>query len=204
MSDDAATALVDVVRRLHGRGLAPGTGGNMSVAAAGGLWITASGVDKGRLTRDDLVQVDATGHQRAGRGKPSAETALHVALVGRGAGAVLHVHSVWNTLASLRAAAAGVLSLTGLEMLKGLAGVTTHHHREAVPVIANSQDLPLLAAHLGRAVDEHRHCHGVLVAGHGLYTWGRDLAEAERHVEVFEFLFEVHERALAGGIPWPA
>lgn len=204
MSDDAATALVDVVRRLHGRGLAPGTGGNMSAVGAGGLWITASGVDKGRLTVDDLVQVDAAGHQRAGRGKPSAETALHVALVARGAGAVLHVHSVWNTLASLRAAADGALRLTGVEMLKGLAGVTSHHHREVVPVIANSQDLPALAAHLGRSVDEHRHCHGVLVAGHGLYTWGRDLVEAERHVEVFEFLFEVHERALAGGIPWPA
>ena len=44
----------------------------------------------------------------------------------------------------------------------------------------------------------------MLVAGHGLYTWGRDLAEAERHVEVFEFLFEVVERATSGGIPWPA
>jgi len=73
-----------------------------------------------------------------------------------------------------------------------------------VPVLANSQDLPTLAAQLGRAVDEHRHSHGVLVAGHGLYTWGRDLAEAERHVEVFEFLFEVVERATTGGITWPA
>ncbi len=203
--DDPADALIAVVRRLHARGLAPGTGGNMSAVAPGGeLVITASGVDKGRLTGDDLVRVDAAGRQRAGRGKPSAETALHLALVARGAGAVLHVHSVWNTLASLRAADDGALTVTGLEMLKGLAGVSTHHHREVVPVLANSQDLPALAAHLGRAVDEHRHSHGVLVAGHGLYTWGRDLAEAERHVEVFEFLFEVVERATSGGIPWPA
>lgn len=201
---DRAAALVAVVRRLHARGLAPGTGGNMSVAAAGGVIITASGVDKGLLTVDDLVEVDAGGHQRSGRGKPSAETALHLALVARGAGAVLHVHSVWDTLASLRAAADGALRLTGLEMLKGLAGVTTHQHHEVVPVIANSQHMPTLAAQLGRAVDEHRHCHGVLVAGHGLYTWGRDLPEAERHVEVLEFLFEVAERAASGGIAWPA
>ena len=202
---DPADALVAVVRRLHARGLAPGTGGNMSAVAPGGeLLVTASGVDKGRLTVDDLVRVDGAGRQRGGRGKPSAETALHLALVARGAGAVLHVHSVWNTLASLRAADDGALIISGLEMLKGLAGVTTHHHREVVPVLANSQDLPLLAAQLGRAVDEHRHSHGVLVAGHGLYTWGRDLIEAERHVEVFEFLFEVGERAASGGIPWPA
>lgn len=205
-TDDPAAALVAVVRRLHARGLAPGTGGNMSVVVPGPprrLLITASGVDKGHATADELVLVDADGAQVGGRGRPSAETALHVALAARGAGAVLHVHSVWNTLASLRGAAAGAVTITGLEMLKGLAGVTSHHHREVVPVIANSQDLPALAAALGRAVDEHRHCHGVLVAGHGLYTWGADLAVAARHVEVFEFLFEVIERVSARGEPWP-
>ena len=31
-----------------------------------------------------------------------------------------------------------------------------------------------------------------------------DVAQAERHVEVFEFLFEVVERATTGGIPWLA
>ncbi|MBK9037322.1 MAG: methylthioribulose 1-phosphate dehydratase [Myxococcales bacterium] len=205
-TDDPAAALVAVVRRLHARGLAPGTGGNMSVVVPGPprrLLITASGVDKGHATADELVLVDADGAQVGGRGRPSAETALHVALAGRGAGAILHVHSVWNTLASLRGADAGALTITGLEMLKGLAGVTSHHHREVVPVIDNSQDLPALAAALGRAVDEHRHSHGVLVAGHGLYTWGPDLAVAERHVEVFEFLFEVIERFSARGEPWP-
>jgi methylthioribulose-1-phosphate dehydratase len=33
--------------------------------------------------------------------------------------------------------------------------------------------------------------HAFLVRGHGLYTWGRDLDEARRHVEILEFLFEV-------------
>jgi methylthioribulose-1-phosphate dehydratase len=30
---------------------------------------------------------------------------------------------------------------------------------------------------------------GYLIAGHGLYTWGADVAEARRHVEAFDFLF---------------
>ena len=38
-------------------------------------------------------------------------------------------------------------------------------------------------------------CHGFLLSGHGLYTWGRDLAEARRHIEIFEFLFECVARA---------
>jgi methylthioribulose-1-phosphate dehydratase len=29
---------------------------------------------------------------------------------------------------------------------------------------------------------------GYLIAGHGLYAWGRDLAEARRHLEAFEFM----------------
>ena len=31
---------------------------------------------------------------------------------------------------------------------------------------------------------------GFLIAGHGLYAWGRNIDEARRHVEGLEFLFE--------------
>jgi methylthioribulose-1-phosphate dehydratase len=195
--DRFAATLIAAVTRLHGRGLMPGTGGNGSVALAHAplrALVTASGVDKGRLTAQQLLVVDGAGGVLDGEGRPSAETAVHLELLGRGADAVLHVHSVWNTLASLRGADAGAIIITGLEMLKGLDGVTTHAHRAIVPVIANDQDLPALAATLGRALDAEPSAHGVLVAGHGLYTWGRDLATTERHVEVFEFLFEVIER----------
>jgi methylthioribulose-1-phosphate dehydratase len=200
MTASAAAALVDAVRRIHAHGWAPGTGGNFSVALPGErLLMTPSGIDKGRVTVEQLLEIDRDGRVSAGGGKPSAETALHLQIVrSRGAGAVLHVHSVWNTILSLRHARDGALTITGLEMLKGLAGVTTHEHRERVPVVANSQDMPALAAELDRILASQPDCHGVLVAGHGLYTWGADLAEAERHVEIFEFLFEVLGRQHAG------
>ena len=38
--------------------------------------------------------------------------------------------------------------------------------------------------------------YGYLIRRHGLYTWGRDLAEARRHVEIFEFLFECVARRM--------
>src|SRR4029450_2623539 len=83
--------------------------------------------------------------------RPSDETPLHLAIVrARGAGAVLHTHSVWNTAASL-AARAGVVELTGLELLKALSGVRTHEHVERVPVIENAQDYAKLADELGGA-----------------------------------------------------
>jgi methylthioribulose-1-phosphate dehydratase len=189
--------LVDVVRRLHARGLAPGTSGNFSAVCDRGLAITASGVDKGRLDESQLVVVDRDGRVVAGTGAPSAETALHLELVhGRGARAVLHVHSVWNTLLSRRFG--DELALTGLEMLKGLRGVTTHEHREVVPILANAQDMARLAGEVRGVLAAHPACHGFLLAGHGLYTWGADLAEAHRHVEIFEFLFEVVGRETFG------
>ena len=29
---------------------------------------------------------------------------------------------------------------------------------------------------------------GYLIAGHGLYAWGRDISEARRHLDAFEFM----------------
>jgi methylthioribulose-1-phosphate dehydratase len=40
--------------------------------------------------------------------------------------------------------------------------------------------------------------HGFLIRRHGLYTWGEDLTEAKRHVEVLEFLLEVLGRSRSG------
>ena len=74
-------------------------------------------------------------------------------------------------------------------MLKGLAGVTTHETRIDIPVVANNQCMDeLVKAFLPHLPAQS---HGILVSGHGLYAWGRTLAEAERHLEILEFLLEV-------------
>jgi methylthioribulose-1-phosphate dehydratase len=123
---------------------------------------------------------------------------VHVQIVlERGAGAVLHTHSVWNTLLSEAAADTGGLALEGFEMLKGLAGVRTHEHVEWVPILENTQDYGRMAADVKGALVANPRAHGLLLRGHGLYAWGRDLAEAKRHVEALEFLFEVVGRIYA-------
>lgn len=169
-------------------------GGNFSVRISAEplrFLISPSGADKGTLTPEMLVLADENGEKRDdGAGKPSAETLLHAVIYEeRGAGSVLHTHSVWNTV--LSAEAAGGLELTGYEMLKGLTGVRTHEQTEIVPVLANSQDMPALARRVRAILGVHPEAHGFLLAGHGLYTWGATIAEARRHVEIFEFLFEV-------------
>jgi methylthioribulose-1-phosphate dehydratase len=80
-------------------------------------------------------------------------------------------------------------------MLKALSGVTSHEHRERLPVIANSQDMSRLVRAAEGVLAEHPRAHGFLVAGHGLYTWGGDVREAARHLDALEFLIEVQMRA---------
>jgi len=133
--------------------------------------------------------------------KPSAETALHLVIyrLRPEAGAILHVHTVWNTLLSGRFAELGHVPLQGYELLKGLSGVSTHQHEERVPIIENGQDYEELALKLGEALRIFGDAHGVLLSRHGLYTWGKSVADARRHLEALEFLFEVEGRRSMSG-----
>jgi methylthioribulose-1-phosphate dehydratase len=196
-------ALRDTGALFHDRGWSLGTSSNYSIVLDRDplrLLLTASGKDKRRLKQTDFVIVDAAGRPaEPTKERPSAETALHTMLARRpGVGSVLHTHSVWGTLLSDLHAAAGGLWLEGYEMLKGLSGIGTHEHREWIAIFPNSQDIPALARDVEhRLADTERPiAHGFLIRGHGLYTWGRDLDEARRHIEVLEFLFEVLGRRL--------
>jgi methylthioribulose-1-phosphate dehydratase len=189
-----APQIADLARQCYARGWMLGTSGNISSVLQRDplrLAITASGVHKGVLTPADILEIDRHGKAVGGSGRPSAEASLHLAVArSRGAGAVLHTHSIWSTLISEAATGDG-LAIEGYEMLKGLAGVATHDHREWLPIVENTQDWAAAAPKVEELLARHPDAHGFLVRRHGLYTWGRDLDEARRHVETLEFLFEV-------------
>jgi methylthioribulose-1-phosphate dehydratase len=200
--ESAGESLCATARWCYTQGWVPATSGNFSVRRGGRILITASGLDKGVLTPAGLLQVDLEGRVVSGEGKPSAETGLHLVLYRArpAAGAILHVHTVWNTLLSGILADAGHAAITGYELLKGLSGAATHEHVERVPILRNSQDYTELKAQLAEALDEYPETHGVLLSRHGLYTWGESVAEARRHLEALEFLFEVEGRRALGGM----
>src|SRR5215831_19794310 len=190
-----AEHLSAVARDFHKRGWALGTSGNFSAVIQRDplrIAITASSLDKSRLSPEDILEIDAGGNVLApSQGKPSAETLLHLAIVQNvGAGAVLHTHSVWSTILSDYHVGQGGFFIEGYEMLKGLEGVKTHEHREWLPIVENSQNMEALSAETARLLEENPKIHGFLIRRHGMYTWGRDLDEAARHVEIFEFLLE--------------
>ena len=203
--DALAAELAELARLCYARGWALGTSGNFSAVTNRDpltLAITASGVDKGLLEPAQIVEIDERSRVLRGSGAPSAETALHLAIARvRGAGAVLHTHSVWSTILSDSVdAAAGGLRIEGYEMLKGLNGIRTHEHREWLPVVENTQDWTAAAPRIEAKLREHPEAHGILIRRHGLYTWGTDLAEAKRQLEILEFLFEAMGRKR--GMTW--
>jgi methylthioribulose-1-phosphate dehydratase len=194
-----ASGLVAISRSFYARGWVLGTSGNFSAVLTREplrLAITPSGADKGELNAEQILVVGRDGNQSEdSTSKPSAETLLHINVVlQRGAGAVLHTHSVWSTVLSNVHAAAGGILIEGFEMLKGLEGVNTHEHREWLPIVENSQDMRALAENVSKTLALYPDAHGFLVRQHGLYTWGADLGKAKRHVEILEFLLETTGR----------
>lgn len=195
MTSPAVEHLVRLGQDFHRRGWALGTSGNFSAVIGRQplrLAITSSSVDKGKLTPEQILEIDESGRVLSGgQGRPSAETLLHLAIVvNLQAGAVLHTHSVWSTILSDYHLGSGGFFIEGYEMLKGLDGVVTHEHREWLPILENSQNMEALAAEARLTLQESPRIHGFLIRRHGLYTWGRDLEEAARHVEILEFLLE--------------
>ncbi len=204
---DQVDGLRRVGRQFWKRGWSLGTSSNYSVVVDSNplmLLVTASGKDKGNLHRNDFVLVGSTGEPTLpDQPKSSAETLLHcVAAQHFGdVGSVLHTHSVWSTLLSQRFAGQGGILFEGFEMLKGLNGVKSHEHREWLPIFENTQDIPVLAEQVIalRKSQPDRIAHGYLIKGHGLYTWGRDLEEATRQIEIWEFLLECMGRQICMG-----
>ena len=193
-----APAVADVIQagaQAEARGWVPATAGNFSARVnARQIAITRSGADKGALTPNDIWFQDLDAPLRPGS---SAEAELHLRLYRDhpDIGAVLHVHSLGAVVVGRAQAEVGAVRLEGRELQKALRGVTTHEAALEVPIFANDQDVSALAERVARRLAEApvaplTRAPGYLLAGHGLYAWGRDAREAWRHLEALETLFQ--------------
>lgn len=191
---EAAAAIVAAGRRMDAMGWVPATAGNLSIRLdAGRIAITRSGRHKGQLEPQDVMLVDAAGASLEKGARPSYETLLHCGIYRRfpGTGAVLHGHSLANTVLSRRAGAA--VRLAGYELLKAFPGGPTHDAEVAIPVLDNDQDIPRLQAALDALWDATAAPPpGYLIRGHGVYVWGADMAAAITRLEALEFMLLCH------------
>lgn len=190
---EAAQSIIDAGRFLYDRGWSPATSSNYSARLdEHHIAITVSGKHKGELAAGDIMVVDLDGQPVQSQARSSAETKLHTVLyqLFPEVGVVLHTHSVKATVLSRLCAADEPLVLEGYELQKAFAGIDTHESTLTVPVFANTQDIDALAERTAAWFRDNPEQPGYLIRGHGLYTWGRTMADCLRHVEAFEFLFE--------------
>jgi len=188
-----AQSIIEAGQFLYGRGWSPATSSNYSARLDDHhVAITVSGRHKGELGPGDIMVVDLSGQPVQSQCRSSAETLLHTVLydVFPEVGVVLHTHSVNATVLSRALPPGQSLWLEGYELQKAFPGQDTHDARLEVPVFENTQNIRELAETTARWFREHPGQPGYLIRGHGLYTWGRTMADCLRHVEAFEFLFE--------------
>lgn len=189
-----ADELIAAGRFIDSKGWVPATSGNLSARLSdGNIAITVSGRHKGHLKPDDIMLIDSQGHSLDGQ-KPSAETLLHTSLYQRypQIQAVLHPHSINATLVARLFK--DKIVLENYELLKALTGIDTHDTRITIPIFANDQNIPRLAAVVDDYLNKQGDIHAYVIAGHGFYTWGASVTDTLRHLEALEFLFDCEIR----------
>lgn len=191
----AVDAVIAAGRNAAARYWVPATSGNFSARAAGThIAITRSGVDKGALQSADVLLQDIEAPLLPGS---SAEALLHVAHYREWpqTGAIFHAHGPYATVIGRAHAAQGSVILRGWELQKALEGVTSHEQAVEVPVFENDQDMERLWGRIRARLTAPPAsglipAPGYLLAGHGLYAWGRDPKAAARHLEALETIFQ--------------
>lgn len=187
-------AIIAAGQRMDRMGWVPATAGNISIRQpCGTIAITRSGCHKGLLAPADVIRVDADGAPIDAGARPSYETLLHCGIYRRfpDAGAVLHGHSIANTVLSRRAGAA--VRLAGYELLKAFPGGPTHDSAIDLPVLDNDQDIARLQRALDALWDDAPGAPpGYVIRGHGVYVWGPDMNAAMTRLEALEFMLRCH------------
>lgn len=191
-----AEELLETIWFFNQKGWSPATATNYSVRTdhPNEFIISRSGVDKSKFQLGDIILIDSDGKILPPHNKPhvksSAETQLHLDIYKRfpEIGCVLHTHSVLGTVLSRTEKDNEEIIFEGWEILKAFEGNVTHELKEFLPIVPNSQNMDDIIKNMSQRF--HKKPHGYLISGHGLYTWGKDIATAKRHVETFEYLFE--------------
>lgn len=194
---EVAEAICAAGRRLDRHGWVPATAGNFSMRLPDGgdgrgrVAITRSGWHKGFLEPSALMVVDLHGRPEEEGARPSAETLLHCGIYRRfpEASAVLHGHSLANTVLSRQTPSGAALRLEGYELLKVFPGLPTHDAVVDVPVVPNDQDIARMQDGLDRLWDGLATVPpGYLIRGHGSYVWAPGMPTALARMEALEFM----------------
>ncbi|PNW88149.1 hypothetical protein CHLRE_01g016528v5 [Chlamydomonas reinhardtii] len=209
--DEAKTLICELCRLFYDQGWVSGTGGGISVKAGDEIVMAPSGVQKERMQPDDMFVLDSKGdiiHTPAAKPPPNRPPKLSecsslfmAAYELRGAGAVIHSHSMNAVLATMLDPAASEFVITHVEMIKGIEG-HGFYGKCVVPVIENTARECELTDRLRQAIADYPQANAVLVRRHGVYVWGKDWIQAKTQAECYDYLFEAAVRMHGMGLDY--
>jgi len=75
----------------------------------------------------------------------------------------------------------------GVELIKAF-NIWEEEASIDIPIVPNYADIPRIVPEVTERLDPR--VPGILLRKHGIYAWGKNIAEAKKHLEAFEFLFE--------------
>ncbi len=194
-------ALAAISKDFHSRNWMAGTAGNLSARTAddqNSFWITASGLPKGCLDADDMIQIELESgnvlQRFQDRAKPSAETCIHQVIyrLYPQARACFHVHSVDACLAT--DGAGHKMPLPPLEVMKGL-DIWEQNPQIDLPIFDNHLNVADIAYDI-----EHRfrqsppQIPALMIRNHGTTVWGNSLQQTYNRVEIIEFFMRYMAR----------
>jgi L-fuculose-phosphate aldolase len=169
-------ALVAVCQRLQAQDLIGAGEGNVTCRlGAGRLLCTPSGVAKGSLRPQDLLVIDLSGRKLRGRGRPTSEVGMHLAVYAARPDVEAAVHA--HPLTAVALTVAGVAPPNDL-----LPEASVVLGRVALAPFA-TPGTPEVAASLGPLLADHQ---VLLLERHGALAMGRSLAEAADRLETLE------------------
>lgn len=191
------TNLAELVRKLNTTGHNPATSGNYSHRSdetPDYAFVSESGIDKSIFSENHFIPLNIHTKEKhdfyKGR-KSSDETDVHLAIFqATKANCVLHSHMLEALWFADLFKGKSYADLTGLELLKGFKGVTTHEISIRIPIFDNTQDIESLAENIKPSLILDENNYGVILRGHGIYVWGDTVSQAKRHLEVFEYIFK--------------
>jgi L-fuculose-phosphate aldolase len=187
LEETTFAAFRDIGKDLFLRGLVSSHAGNMSVRTAEGIYITRTKSMLGRITRDDLIDVDAA-EPGPRDNRASSELTVHRAIYrAGGAGAVVHAHPPYATLLSMLQNELVPIDWEGCYLL------------QKVPVEGIDRtmfvDLPESAHVISEALKKHKI---IMLKGHGSFARGDSLEEAYMLTTTLEassfYLYHLRER----------
>ncbi len=190
---DAVAAVLSLAAYCASQNWLPATAGNFSARIdAARAACTATGTDKTQLTAAGVLTLDISANLDGDTNpRLSAEGPLHLQLYRDDPmiGAVAHAHPIPAVVLSRRHLDAGKITFEGWELQKAIRGVMTHEGSIDLPIFENDQDTKRLGLKVSAAMKIWRQpVFGYLIAGHGIYAWGRTAAETRRHLEAYAHL----------------